>query len=218
MTLQLSASVRTVTGKQVAELRAKGLVPGVMYGNQLEPKLVSIELAKLERLYRDAGESTLIDVVLDGQEPVKVLFKDVQRDPQTDKIVHVDFQQVRADQKISVEVALQFIGEAPAVKELGGILVTNHDHMEIECLPKDLVHEIAVDVSALKTFDDQIKYADIVLPPGVTLLNEPDDVVALVQEPRSQQELDALDAAPVTAVAAPEKVGEKKEEPAQAAE
>ena len=146
-----------------------------------------------ERVYKAAGESTLIDLTIDGSEPVKVLIQDVQRDPIKDRFIHVDLHQIRMDEELDVDVELKFVGEAPAVKELSAILVTPLSSIEVKCLPKDLVHQIEVDLSNLKQFDDAIHISDITVPAGLQVMNSPEDVVALVQEPRKEEELEKLD-------------------------
>jgi len=111
-------------------------------------------------------------------------------------------------------VPIKFIGEAPAIKELGGTLIKSFDKIKIECLPKDLIHDVEIDIGVLKTFDDAIKIGDIVAPEGVEILDDKLGTVATVEAPISEEELKALDQKPEEKVEAIEKV--EKEKPADA--
>jgi len=185
--LSLTAKTREVEGKKVSGLREQGLIPAVLYGHGLKPISVSVPYPAFEKIYQAAGESTLVDLKLDDKNSVKVLIHDIQHDPITNRLAHVDFLQVRMDEEIHTKVPLKFIGIAPAIKELSGILVTNLNELEIKCLPNDLIHEIEVDLSNLRTFDDQVRVADLKVPAGIKVLSPADETVALVQEPREEQ-------------------------------
>lgn len=198
--LALDAQVRDL-GVKPKTLRGKGAVPAVLYGRELKNLHIQVDANKLAKALRQAGYSTLIDLSVDGENHT-VLFQNVDRHPLTSDLIHADFRQVRLDEKIKSEIPLAFVGEAPAVKELEGTLLTNKDAVQVEALPNDLVHEIQVDISGLRTFDDIIHLRDVIAPVGISILDSPDDVVALVQPPRSEEELAALE----------QKVEEKVEE------
>jgi large subunit ribosomal protein L25 len=218
MTFSLNVKTRTVTGKGVKNLRKQNLIPAVIYGKDVAPKSLAVEYLSFSRLYREAGESTLIDLKIDEAAPVKVLIQEVQVDPLSDKFAHVDFRQVKMTEKIKAEALLKFINEAPAVKELGGTLVRSVDKIEIECLPQDLVHEIEVDISALKTFEDRIHLKDLKIPTSIKALADMNVTVATVEAPLSEEELKKELETPVEEKV--EEVGivekEKKEEGAEA--
>ena len=144
ITLQVQS--RSQTGKQVARLREEGVLPAVVYGRGFDPKNISVDSHQFAKVFEAAGESTLLDLSIDQAKPVKVLIQDIQRDPLTHEFLHVDFHQVRMDEKLKAEIILKFMGEPPAVKELSGILVTTMSALPIECLPADLVHEIEVNL------------------------------------------------------------------------
>ncbi|OGY53744.1 MAG: hypothetical protein A3A24_00170 [Candidatus Buchananbacteria bacterium RIFCSPLOWO2_01_FULL_46_12] len=186
--LSLVAKIREVKGKKVSSLRKQGQIPAILYGHGSKTVSLVIDEVPFAKIYQQAGESTLVDLKLDNKEPIKVLIHDIQYDALTDRLIHVDFLQVKMDEKIHARVTLKFVGEAPAVKELTGILVTNLNEVEIECLPNDLVHEISVELSPLKTFDDYIKISDLKVPTGIKILNQADETVAVVQEPREEKE------------------------------
>jgi large subunit ribosomal protein L25 len=196
-TISLQAKMRTATGKMVADLRAQGEVPGVLYGNGIESQSISMPYNVFEKVYRKAGESSLIDLAIDGKGTVKTLIYDITVDPLTSRFTHVDFFQVKMTEKLTTNIPLIFAGEAKAVKELGGIFVKNMDEVEVRCLPGDLVHEIAVDLAKLATFEDAITLKDLVVSKGIEILGDLETIVATVTSPISEAELKALDQAPI---------------------
>ncbi len=218
-TLKLHAATRNERGKQNKPLRKSGTLPGVLYGHGVPSRALTVAQGDFLKTYRKAGESTLVDLAVDDAVPVKVIIKDVQHHPITDAITHVDFHQVTMTEKLHTEIALAFSGESTAVKELGGILVKNMDRIKVEALPGDLVPEIPVDISSLKTFDDIIHVRDLPVPNGIIVLDNADEVVALVTPPRSEAELAELEKAAVDEKAAVESVeGVKDKEKEAAAE
>jgi len=193
---QIEVKKREIIGRKVNSLRSEGIVPGVIYGSGTKSRNIVIDQKVLEKLYYEAGESNLIDLTVEGEKPVKVLIQEIQKDPVYDHPVHVDFFEVRMDQKITTEIELNFVGEAPAVKEAGGTLIKNFDYLEIECLPGDLVSEIDVDLSKLKTFDDVIRVSDLTIPEGIRVLQDERRSIAVVAPPLSEKELEELEKAP----------------------
>lgn len=210
---QIEAQTRDIHGRQTKILRAQGLVPAVMYGFDTEPKNIVIDRNAFVKVYDQAGESTLIDLTIDGQKH-PVLIAEIQRDALTDFITHADFRRVDPKRKIEAKIPLKLVGMAPAVKELGGTLVQSLEEVEVMSLPDALVHEIEVDVTKLATFDDVIRVKDIVIPDGIEVKSEADQAVASVQPPLSEAELAALDAAVDADVSKVEVLTEKKDEPA----
>lgn len=178
----LNVTVRTASGSKASRsVRETARIPGVAYGAALEkPVLLSIDDKDFEKVWREAGETSII--TLKGLDKDKsALIHDVAVDPIYGKPIHVDFYAVRTDQTVTVDVPLVYIGVAPAEKELGGTLIKVMHDLTIEALPKDLPHELSVDISSLVTFDDQLLVKDLKLPAGVTAVVEQDAVVALVQ-------------------------------------
>jgi large subunit ribosomal protein L25 len=193
--IALAAQTRPEQGKKVKSVRLAGKIPAVLYGKKISAQSLSLDYVAFEKVLNSAGESTLVDLVVDNNPPVKVLIQDYQMDPVKNLYTHVDFHQVSMDEKIHAEIQFEFVGESMAVKT-GGVLLTNLQSIEVECLPGDLVHEIKVDISKLATYDDVIHVKDINLPSGLKVLyHELEDVIALVQEPRSEKELASLDEA-----------------------
>ncbi len=214
MTVKLKARLRQEVNKGVNKLRNSGFVPGVVYGRGIANLNISVGGMELAKIIKESGENTLLELEVDGIKPKNVLIHDTQVDPVKGEIQHADFLEVRMDQKIKTHIPLIFIGEAAAVKGLGGVLVRNTQEVEIEALPKDLPHNIEVDVTALDTFEKHIKVSDLKIPSGVKIIAEAHLIVASVVPPRSEAELEELkgevveDVSKVEGVVKPEKVDE----------
>lgn len=202
------------------KLRLKSLIPAVIYGHGTENKNVQVDYNSFHKAFKAAGESTLLDLEIEGDGTVKALVKDWQVEPLSNRYTHVDFYQVNLKEKLKTEVALNFIGESPAVKEQGGSIIKTLDSVLVECLPMDLVHSIDVDVSTLKNFDDMITVKDLAVPAGIEILENADEVIVKVEAPMTEDQLKALEnAAPVDVTAVKTEAEVKAaEEAAKAAE
>ncbi len=212
MTLTLHGTPREIQGKKVQQLRAAGQVPGVLYGAKLkEARPVTVSQNDLKTIYAQAGESTLVDFSV-GKDVYKVLIYGLDTHYVKDEILHVDFYAPALDKAVRAEVELDFKGESPAVKELGGTLVKNIQSIEVEALPANLPHELAVDISSLKTFEDQILVQNIQLPEGVTIDLDPEEIVASVVPPRSEEELAELQEKPTEDLSTIKVVGEEEKQ------
>jgi len=210
--IKLKADGRSIE-ENVKALRKSGYVPGVVYGNGIENQPLKIKAGDMEKIYSQAGESTLIDLAIGDKPAEKVLINDIQENGIKGKIIHVDFYKVNMAEEVEAPIRLEFIGESRAVKEQGGMLIKNLDEIEVECLPGDLVDHIEVDISGLDNFDDMIKVEDLALPGGMKLVTKPDEVIVIVAAPKSDAEMAAEDAAEKAEDAAKaEDKGEKKEE------
>jgi large subunit ribosomal protein L25 len=168
-------------------------IPCVLYGNKIENVILWVKRKEFRSVYEQAGESTIIKLKLDGKDERNVIIKEVQKDILNSNPIHIDFYQVRMDEEIEAEIELEFIGESPAVKELGGVLVKNMDEVPVKCLPGDLPPSIEVDVSRLKTFEDYIYIKDLTISDKVEVLVDLETVVAMVSPPRSEEELAELE-------------------------
>lgn len=197
MTLELTASVREQKGTKASRaLRRDGAVPAVVYGPQEESTAITIPAAEFAKVWKEAGESTVIILKGLGSEK-QVLINDVDLDPIQHEPRHVDLYAVEKGKTVEVEVPLSFVGTSPAEKQLGGVLIKVLHSLAIEALPTDLPHEIEVDISSLETFEDQFTVGNLALPKGVTALTHAEEVVALVQEPKEEAENVASDIADV---------------------
>ena len=173
--------------ESVAQIRKDGFVPAVFYGRKEKSTPVTVGMKDLEKMWKEAGESTVITLSGDfGSHDA--LIHDMDIDPITGKIRHADFYIIEKGKKITVHVPVEFEGLAPAIKELGGILVKVTHELEIEAMPKDLPHNLVADVSTIVDFDTHVTAGDIVLPSGVTLITKADEIVAMVARPKEEVE------------------------------
>lgn len=187
----VSRDLKVPAGK----LRTEGWLPAELYGKGKENLHVQVNAIEFEKLFRKAGESTIITLDIEGVGQKTVLVQDVQVNYLRSIADHIDFYEVNMSEKLTATVQLEFVGEPLAVKALGGTLVKVISEVEVECLPKDLPHSIEVNIESLKTFDDQIALQDIKLPSGVSLTAEDlEELVVKVQPPR---DVDAELAEPV---------------------
>ena len=187
MTIALQAESRNARGKQLKKLRNEGLVPGVLYGPKEETTTLTLNQREFENVYKEAGESTIIDLTGLGDSK-EVLVQDVAYHPVSGQPLHVDLYAIERGKKLRVNVSLEFTGEAPAVK-LGGSLTKVLYEVEIESLPRHLPQHITVDVSTLEELGSQIQIKDLQLPEGVEIMAEPDDTVATVTEVKEEEEV-----------------------------
>ncbi|MFH1088569.1 MAG: 50S ribosomal protein L25 [Patescibacteria group bacterium] len=190
-------------------IRAQGDVPAVVYGKGIDPTSLSVKLIDFHKIYKQAGETTLINLNVAGVTPYMVLIKDVQVSPDKGEYLNIDFYKVRAGEKLRVMVPLHFEGEAPAVKNFGGILVTNKNEIEIECLPQDLPHEIIVDLSKLENIDDAVIVKDLSIGNVVEVLDNLEDSIVVVAPPAAEEAEIAVPEA--EAVASVEATAEKED-------
>ncbi len=185
--LKLEAKTRTLGRQSLKKLRAAGFVPAVVYGPQTDNLPLQIKKSEALKIYEQGGESSLITLDIDGQDERQVIIKDISQSSVTNQLLHIDFFQVNMTEKLTTEVELNFVGEAPAVKQLGGVVVKNFDAVEIECLPKDLVSHLDVDISGLTELGSHITFADLKLPKGIVLSgkHEMNEILVAVEEPRA---------------------------------
>lgn len=195
--ITLSAKIRKELGRKTEKLRKKGIIPAILYGPKLKNIPLEIDLKEFEKVYQEAGESSLITLAIaKGEDEAKasspsnnlgskkflVLVHAVETEAISQKPIHLDFYQPKLDEEITVTVSLVFEGEAPAVKDLGGTLVRNIHELEVKALPQNLPHELKVALNKLKTFEDNISIKDLIVPQGVKILKAPDETVAFVSK------------------------------------
>jgi len=216
MTYTLNATKRTEKGEKT---RTAISLPGVVYGAGKEAVSVSLNQGEFAKLYKEAGEASLIDLSVDGKNIGKVLVQDAQYDPVSDKVIHVDFRTIDMSKKLYTKVELRYVGESPIVKSTGGTLVTTLSEVEVECLPNDLVSHIDVDVSVLKSFEDVIKVKDLVLPSGITVLSPHGEaLIAKAQPAITEEEVKAMEEAAKSADVSKIEMVEKKKKEEEGAE
>ena len=203
------AKPRLVIGKQVKALRRQGLLPGIIYGHNVEPIAISLDMKTATKVLPTVSTTHLVEVNVDGK-PHITLVREKQRHPVTGVLLHIDFQEVSMTEKLRTSVRIELVGESPAVKMMDAIIVSGQEQLDIECLPADLPEKIVVDISGLKTFGNAIYVRDVVLPSGVSVLNNPAEMVVVATAPASDEKLEGTEGAVSPEVEVVEKA--KKEE------
>lgn len=175
--MELAAQTREKLGRAVKSLRREGFIPAELYGHGLTNIHLAVDAKEFRKVFKEAGENTIVTLSLPmgpkgTPEKHSVLVHDIVRHPLQGHITHIDFYQVRMDEKLTAHVPIEFIGEAPAVKEQGGLLNRTLTEIEVEALPKDLPHRFTLDLSALKELNQSLYVKDLVVPKGVEILAE----------------------------------------------
>jgi large subunit ribosomal protein L25 len=214
---QLSAKARDNGGKGVArKLRSEGRIPAVVYGHGRDPQALSIATRELERLLDHiSAESTVIDLDIDGKGS-RTLIREIQRHPFKRQILHVDFQELVAGEKITVNIPVILVGVPDGVRMDGGVLDQVMREIEVEVDPSNIPNHIDVDVTRL-TIGTSIHVGDITLPEGVESMADDDATICVVSAPRAAVEETAAEAE-AEAVAEPEVIRAKKPEEDEGAE
>lgn len=184
--MELAVTKRDIS-KKSKTLRQEGLMPAVVYGRKTESTPIAIDAKVFSKLFHQAGESTVITLTgLDSQK--QALIQDVDFDAVSGAPLHADFYAIEKGQTVTVSVPLEFDGVSPAVKDLGGILTKVMHELEIEVDATELPHAIHVDISVLKTLDDQVKISDLKLPASAKLSVDADEVVAMISVAKEEVE------------------------------
>ena len=187
--LTLKLSPRSVVGKKAKVLRRAGIVPVHLFGRDTESLALQAEASELRRLILRAGGNVPVVVEVQGQDRENVCFvREVQRHPVTEGLLHVDFLRVDVSRKVLAEVPVVLEGEAPAVPELGGILLQVMNSLEVESLPMSMPAAFHLDVSGLDDFEKSLRISDVRLDADVTILRGPQEMIARVVRPRVEEE------------------------------
>jgi large subunit ribosomal protein L25 len=190
----LNAKVRETKGKRVKVLRQDGRIPAVVYGAGITATPVELDALETTRILEGVGASTLIELNV-GKEKYQVLVREIQRDKIRLDILHIDFLNLAMDVVTRTVVPVELIGESPAAKNLGGLLVSGLSEIEVEALPSDLPDRITADVSMIENMDDVITVSDLAFAESVEVLTSPDEVIASVvyQEEEELEEEEVLE-------------------------
>ena len=184
---ELQVTPRDVLGKKVRRLRREGLIPANVYGRGLESVAIQVTRNDLVHVLRTAGRNEIIYLRLDGDEPRPTFLRQVQRNPITDAILHVDFYQISLKEKVQMEVPLSLVGTAPAEQTYGGTVLLSLDRITVEGLPTEIPSVIEVDVSGLEEIDATVSVAELNVPGQVTVLTDIEQVVAKVAPPHVEK-------------------------------
>ena len=183
LTLSVSARTKDVSAE---DLRLKGLVPAVFYGPKEQSTGIVVDAKKLESIFKEAGETTIVRLAGIGEEK-DTLIHDIQFHPVSGMVIHADFYVIEKGKKVTINVPLEFTGVAPAEK-LGHIVVKALHEVEIEVAPAELPHHLLVDISKMENVGDRILAKDIALPPSAELLTDADEIVIAVTEFKEEKE------------------------------
>lgn len=187
--LKIKANQRDVVGKKARFLRREGTTPTHLFGHGIDSLSLQCDTAKLQRIIAQAGMTRLIALDVEGdKEPHSVFIREIQREPCSGVLLHVDFYQVKSTEKIRVDVPIILTGEAPAMKEKGRTLTHSLTSLSVESLPDKLPPQVEVDLSPLAEVEDAIFVRDIALGPDVTIVTDPDQMIARVSEARVVEE------------------------------
>jgi len=184
----LAAEPRTITGKKVAAIRRDGRLPAVVFGHGIDSESVSLDSHEFEQLRRHVGQNALIDLSVDGKGARPVLVHGVQVHPVNRRPLHVDLFLVRMTEELIVDVPLVSTGISRAVEDEGGTVLHPIESVRVKALPDHLPQSIEYAIDSLVDFDAVIKVSDLTIPGDVTLLTDPDEIVAKVQPPRVEVE------------------------------
>jgi large subunit ribosomal protein L25 len=193
--MELSVQVRENLGKNLNTLRKGGFIPAEFYGHGMKNEHLSVKAEEFRKVYKEAGENTIVNLLLNGKKLPSLIYE-VKEDPLRGNVMHVDFYGVRMDEEIKANIPLEFTGEAPAVKDLGGIVNKTLQEVEVEALPANLPHSFIVDISALSDIGASIYVKDLSAPKGVKIVSEPEQAIVSIAAPRKEEEI----VAPVTPV------------------
>jgi len=185
--MELEVENRTTLGKKVKALRRSGIAPANIFGHAVESQAVQVNTAIAEKMLTRAGSTHMIALKLPSSGKTRrVLVKDVQRDPITGRLFHIDFYEVRMQHKVKVEVPLLFQGESPAAQRADLVLVERLRVVEVECLPGDIPESIAIDLSKLAQAGDHILVGDLKID-GVNILTHSEEVIARVAHAKAAE-------------------------------
>ena len=201
---ELRVAPREVLGKKVKALRRQGLTPANIYGHNVESQAIQVATEELKHVLKSAGRNDIVYLRLDGDDPRPTFVRDVQQHPVTDAIQHIDFLQISLREKVRADVPIHLTGLSPAVDTYGGILMHGLDHVTVEALPTEVPSFLEIDVSPLTEINQALHVSDLDLPDEVTLLTDPEQVVAKVAPPAvepveevpEEEELEEGEAAP----------------------
>jgi large subunit ribosomal protein L25 len=201
---QVKVDKRQITGRKVKLLRRQGKVLGNVFGKKITSIAIQMDSPDFTKLYHEVGETTLLDLQITGEAKSRpVLIANIQRHPVTNQIIHVDFHQVDLAEKVTANVPLEFLGESPAVKEQGGILVHVVTEIEVEALPAELPDKFIVDISKLANLGDSLTLKELNLDRSKVTIDLADDTtIVTIQSPKEEEVVEAP-AVPAEGEAAP---------------
>jgi large subunit ribosomal protein L25 len=193
--MDLTAHTREIRGKKVKTLRRQGITPVHVFGHGIEPEALQCDTIDLQKVLAQAGSTGIVGLKIDkSRKKRNVMIREVQKEPRSGQLLHVDFYQIRMEEKLKVDVPIILTGEAPALKLKENFLSHELDSLSVECLPDDIPNHIEVDVSILEEADQSIYVEDIVLGKEITVLNNPDQLIAKINVRHVEREIEVEEA------------------------
>ncbi len=189
--MELTADTRKIFGKKVRFLRRQGITPAHLYGHNVEPLPLQCDTVRLRQVLSRTGTTGLIELKVDKARKTRaVMTREIQKDARTGELIHVDFYQVRMEEKIRVEVPIVHIGEPPALKMKENFLSTELDTLSVECLPNEIPAQIELDLSILEETDQSIHVSDIVMDDNITVLTHPEQLIVKISTGFIEKEIE----------------------------
>ena len=205
---ELTLEPREVTGKKVAQLRRRGVLPANIFGRHLDSVTVQVETVELVKTLRASTKNEVIDLQIRGEKAARpAIIQTVSRNPLNGSLLHADFYQVSLREKMHADVPVLLVGTSDAVSTFNGVLTQQIDTVQVEALPLDIPTHIEVDIGLMKELDSSIHVGDLAVPGNVVMLTAPEVVVAHIAAPRVEEEVveeAALEAAAAEGAAAAE--------------
>ena len=209
--LRLKATHRVVLGKKARFLRRQGITPAHLYGHGIKSLALQCDTDELVNLVAHAGKTRLVNLEVDGEKPKITFVREIQRDVITRELLHIDFYQVKRTEKIAVDVPIVLVGEAPALKSKGRMLVHGINSLSIECLPANVPPQIEIDITGLEEVDQAVHVKDIILDPEITVHADPEQLVVKISEVMVKEEVEEVPKVEEEARAEAEAPAEKEE-------
>jgi large subunit ribosomal protein L25 len=195
--MQIKASARQPLGKRSRRLLREGKLPAIVYGHNTEPTPITLDKLEFQKVFVKSGRTHLVDLAIDGRTE-KVLVREIQTHPRRLGPIHVDFYQVNLQEKIEVDVPVHLIGESAAVKRGDGDILQPMHSVRVECLPSDIPEAFEIDITPLEEIDTEVRVAELKVPQGVTVLDEPEQLIVKIvpkRELKIEEEVPAAEAA-----------------------
>jgi len=194
--MQLNASKRELVGKRARRLHGQGKLAAVVYGHNTDSTPLVLDRLEFQRVFVKSGRTHLVDLVVDGDRSEKVLVREIQTHPRRLGPIHVDLYQVSLEEKLTVEVPLHLTGESAAVKRGDADVLQPIHALRVECLPTDIPESFEVDLTPLEEIEAEFRVSDLNVPKGVTVLNDPEDLIVKIvhkRELKVEEEIPAVE-------------------------
>ena len=194
--MQLKASFRQPLGKRSRRLLREGKLPAIVYGHNTDPTPITLDRLEFQKVFVKSGRTHLVDLALDGRTE-KVLVREIQTHPRRLGPIHVDFYQVNLQEKIEVEVPVHLTGESAPVKQGDADILQPMHSIRVECLPSDIPEAFEIDITPLAEIDMELRVSELTVPKGVTVLDDPEELVVKIvhkREMKVEEEIPAAEA------------------------